>query len=160
VIAVLVTLAVAAVVGGLWRARQGRFHPRRGRTISSATQPAAPDEAVSELVDRLGIELGARATLVQFSTAFCQPCRATRRVLGRVTEAVPGVTHLEVDAEANLGAVRALGIHSTPTTLILDPSGRELRRATGTPRLEHVLAALGEAADAAGGDTRLDGSPR
>jgi thiol-disulfide isomerase/thioredoxin len=160
VIAVVVTLAVAAVVGGLWRARQGRFRSRRGGPAASAAQLPVPDDAALELVDRLGAELGTRATLVQFSTAFCQPCRATRRVLARVTEAVPGVTHVEVDAEANLNAVRALGIHSTPTTLILDSTGHEQRRATGTPRLEHVLAALGAASDAAVGPTRLDGTPR
>ncbi len=93
----------------------------------------------------LGGELGARATLVQFSSAFCAPCRATRRVLGEVAEMVPGVTHVEIDAEARLELVRALGILRTPTVLVLDAEGRVVRRAAGQPRRADVIAALGEA---------------
>ncbi len=93
----------------------------------------------------LGGELGRRATLVQFSSAFCQPCRATRRTLGEVAAMVDGVTHLEVDAEARLELVRALGIDRTPTVLVLDASGRIVRRASGQPRRADVIAALGDA---------------
>lgn len=93
----------------------------------------------------LGGELGERATLVQFSSAFCAPCRATRRVLGEVAAMVPGVTHVEIDAEARLELVRALGILRTPTVLVLDSGGRVVRRAAGQPRKADVIAALGEA---------------
>ncbi len=85
---------------------------------------------------------GERATLLQFSSAFCAPCRATRRTLADVARAVPGVTHVEIDAEEHLDLVRRLGILRTPTTLVLDGSGRELTRATGAPRAAHVLDAL------------------
>lgn len=161
-IAVVVTLAVAGLVGAVWRARQGRF--RAARRIRSAAATSAsesgPRALDRQLLDGLGVELGERATLLQFSSAFCQPCRATRRVLARVSEAVPGVAHIDVDAEANLEAVRALGISSTPTTLILDSRGREAQRATGTPRIEHVLAALGAAGSRASSATRLDEAPQ
>ncbi|MEU7373713.1 thioredoxin family protein [Streptomyces albidoflavus] len=90
----------------------------------------------------LGAELGERATLVQFSTAFCQPCRATRRVLDDVAALVPGVRHVEIDAEAHLGLVRAVGVERTPTVLILDDRGRVALRATGAPRKAEVLAGL------------------
>ncbi|KAB1145210.1 thioredoxin family protein [Streptomyces luteolifulvus] len=93
----------------------------------------------------LGGELGERATLVQFSSAFCAPCRATRRILGEVAGIVPGVTHVEIDAEDNLDLVRALGILKTPTVLVLDAAGRVVRRATGQPRKADVIAALGKA---------------
>ncbi|MEU3252620.1 thioredoxin family protein [Streptomyces sp. NPDC006997] len=93
----------------------------------------------------LGGPLGERATLVQFSTAFCAPCRATRRVLGEVAALVEGVTHVEVDAEARLDLVRALGVHKTPTVLVLDAGGRIVRRAAGQPRKADVIAALGAA---------------
>jgi thiol-disulfide isomerase/thioredoxin len=93
----------------------------------------------------LGAELGERATLVQFSSAFCAPCRATRRVLGEVAGLVPGVTHVEIDAEAHLDLVRRLDILKTPTVLVLDADGRVVRRATGQPRKADVIAALGEA---------------
>ena len=93
----------------------------------------------------LGAELGERATLVQFSTAFCQPCRATRRVLDEVSGLVPGVAHVEVDAESNLELVRRLDVRRTPTVLVLDAHGAVVRRASGQPRKADVLAALGEA---------------
>lgn len=93
----------------------------------------------------LGEGLGERATLVQFSSAFCAPCRATRRVLGEVAGMVPGVAHVEIDAEARLDLVRALGILKTPTVLVLDAEGRVVRRAAGQPRKADIIAALGEA---------------
>ncbi len=93
----------------------------------------------------LGAELGARATLVQFSSAFCAPCRATRRVLGEVAGMIPGVAHVEIDAEGHLELVRALDVLKTPTVLVLDADGRVVRRAVGQPRTADVIAALGEA---------------
>lgn len=90
----------------------------------------------------LGVTLGERATLVQFSTAFCQPCRATRRVLAGIADSTPGVVHVDVDAESHLDAVRTLGVASTPTTLVLDAAGRERFRAAGIPRPAQVRAAL------------------
>lgn len=93
----------------------------------------------------LGAELGERATLVQFSTAFCQPCRATRRVLADVAGMVGGVAHVEIDAERELSLVRALGVTATPTVLVLDAAGRVVRRAAGQPRRADVIAALGQA---------------
>ncbi|MBB1255615.1 TlpA family protein disulfide reductase [Streptomyces alkaliterrae] len=102
--------------------------------------------------DTLGVAaLGDRVTLVQFSSAFCQPCRATRRVLADVAAMVPGVAHVELDAEDRLALVRRLGIIRTPTVLVLDASGREVRRATGQPRRADVIAALGEAVRASDG---------
>ncbi|MER5281080.1 thioredoxin family protein [Streptomyces sp. NPDC002809] len=92
---------------------------------------------------QLGVELGKRATLVQFSSAFCQPCRATRRTLTEVAGMVDGVAHVEIDAEAHLTLVRALGISRTPTVLVLDASGLVVRRAVGQPRTADVVAALG-----------------
>jgi hypothetical protein len=122
----------------------GRFRgTRRVRGAASGTTPAEP---VSTLLAAAGVTvpLGERATLLQFSSAFCAPCRATRRVLGEVTDLVPGVTHVEVDAEHHLEVVRALRVLRTPTTLILDPAGREVSRAAGLPVRDQVLAALAE----------------
>ncbi|MFG2084941.1 thioredoxin family protein [Spirillospora sp. NPDC048824] len=95
--------------------------------------------------DDLGADLGEKATLLQFSSAFCAPCRATRRVLGEVAGMVDGVAHVELDAEAHLDLVRRLNVIRTPTVLILDDAGRIVRRAAGAPRKPGVIAALGEA---------------
>ena len=91
----------------------------------------------------LGGPLGQRATLVQFSTAFCAPCRPTRQILGQVAGMVDGVTHVEVDAADRLDLVRRLRINSTPTVLVLDPAGAIVKRAAGLPRKADVIAALG-----------------
>ncbi|MFJ2350068.1 TlpA family protein disulfide reductase [Streptomyces antimycoticus] len=93
----------------------------------------------------LGADLGERATLLQFSSAFCQPCRATRRTLSEVAAMVDGVAHVEIDAESRLELVRALSIVRTPTVLVLDGAGRIVRRASGQPRRADVIAALGDA---------------
>ncbi|GAA2340634.1 thioredoxin family protein [Streptomyces kunmingensis] len=95
--------------------------------------------------EQLGHDLGKRATLVQFSSAFCAPCRATRRVLGEVAAMVPGVSHVEIDAEARLDLVRRSGVVRTPTVLVLAADGSEVRRAAGQPRKADIIAALGEA---------------
>ncbi|MEV5437540.1 thioredoxin family protein [Streptomyces sp. NPDC052682] len=129
----VLVLAAASACGVLQRRRNGRVRVR-GR--DDGKRLGAAD---------LGTDLGERATLVQFSSAFCAPCRATRRILGEVAAVVPGVTHVEIDAEAHLDLVRRLDILKTPTVLVLDADGRVVRRATGQPRKADVIAALGEA---------------
>ena len=90
----------------------------------------------------IGAALGSRATLVQFSSAFCSPCRATRALLEDVTVDMADVVHVEIDAEANLELVRTLDIRSTPTTLFLDRNGHEVGRAMGAPKRDQVLSAI------------------
>ncbi|MCW2726525.1 MAG: thiol reductase thioredoxin [Frankiales bacterium] len=129
----IAVLAVTTAVGLFWKSRQGRV-----RTV------VAEDSLLPTLAE-LGEQPGERATLLQFSSAFCAPCRATRRILTEVAEMVPGVRHVEVDAEAHLDVVRRLNILKTPTTLILDRDGRVTQRAAGPPRKADVVAALGRA---------------
>lgn len=105
---------------------------------------AQDDRAVLEAARAAG-RLGERATLLQFSSAFCQPCRAARRVLAQVADMVPGVAQLEVDAESHPALAARLGIAGTPTVFVLDSRGRTVRRAQGVPRKADVIAALGEA---------------
>jgi thiol-disulfide isomerase/thioredoxin len=133
-VAVLVAVLLGATAFGLWRLRTD------GRVTDTS---AVPGERLS--VADVGRPLGERATLLQFSSAFCAPCTATRHVLGQVADAVPGVAHVEIDAESHLDLVRRLDIRRTPTTLVLDGDGREIRRATGVPRNDEVLGVLAEA---------------
>lgn len=141
---ILVAAVGLALAAGLWRAAtDGRFrgtHRVRGAEEAEVDAPSVPPAA--GVVAELGEALGPRATLLQFSSAFCAPCRATRRVLADVAGLLDGVTHVEVDAEHHLDAVRRLGVLRTPTTLVLDAAGVEVTRAAGAPRKEQVLAAL------------------
>jgi thiol-disulfide isomerase/thioredoxin len=91
----------------------------------------------------IGAPLGERATLVQFSSAFCAPCRATRQVLADVASMVDGVRHVDIDAESRLDLVRRLDVRRTPTTFVLGPDGHVTHRASGQPRKADVIAALG-----------------
>lgn len=138
---VLIAAVVLALGFGLHRAyADGRFrgtHPVRGAGTPTPVDPV-PVLHGAEIEH----ELGDRATLLQFSSAFCAPCRATRRILSDVAETVPGVAHVEVDAEHHLELVRRLGVLRTPTTLVLDASGHEVTRAAGAPTKAQVLAAL------------------
>ncbi|GAA3712971.1 hypothetical protein GCM10022224_093130 [Nonomuraea antimicrobica] len=127
---VLATLVLGTVIGVIRLRRDGRVRDTDGDRLSEAD---------------LGQGLGERATLVQFSTAFCQPCRATRRILADVSAVVPGVRHIEIDAESRLDLVRRLDITRTPTVLVLDPAGAVVKKAAGQPRKGEVLAALAEA---------------
>ncbi|NJP67145.1 thioredoxin family protein [Streptomyces spiramenti] len=110
------------------------------------------DDAAVEWLSALPRGLGRVATLVQFSSAFCAPCRATRRVLADVASMVPGVVHVEVDADERLSLTRAAAVRATPTTVVLDRDGREVVRAAGAPRRADVIAAVGAAAGRGGVD--------
>jgi thiol-disulfide isomerase/thioredoxin len=144
---VVVAALAAALAFGTYRlVNDGRFRGTRPvKVLASADSTVRSDEspawgAVAAAVP--GATLGEKATLLQFSSAFCAPCRSTRRTLSEVAAVVPGIEHLEVDAEHHLELVRTLGILRTPTTIVLDAQGREVTRAAGAPRKEQVLGAL------------------
>lgn len=157
-IVVLLVALVAATAFGLHRRRvDGRFassvvetpghapvveeaRQRRLETSATSAPEPSPFRALSAVLP--DAELGQRATFVQFSSAFCAPCRTTRVLLADVAAREHGIVHIEVDAEEHLALVRELDIRRTPTTLILDATGAEIARAAGAPRREQVLAAL------------------
>jgi len=151
-------LLAAAGFGFGWRGRNGRVRATAPRAAVSANETQAPSIARASIdgatgqrashaaeltVGDLGAPLGSKATLVQFSSAFCAPCRATRQVLSDVATMVDGVSHVEIDAESRLDLVRRLDVRRTPTTFVLGPGGEITHRASGKPRKADVLAALG-----------------
>ena len=93
------------------------------------------------VLEGLGVHPGrADLTVVQFSTAFCGPCRATRARLRRLQVTRPGLVHVEVDAESHLDAVRELDVRRTPTLFYLDREGTLLGRSSGAPRSDELTA--------------------
>ncbi|MFG1626937.1 TlpA family protein disulfide reductase [Kribbella sp. NPDC049227] len=136
---VLVAAVAAGVLFSLAKVWwDGRFRKVVTREVDSVERVSAAE---------VGAELGERATLLQFSSAFCAPCRATRRTLAEVEGMVEGVRHVELDAESHLDLVRRLDILRTPTTLVLDRTGAVVKRASGAPRKPDVIAALATALD-------------
>lgn len=128
--AVLLGLVVVATAAGLvWRARTGRA--RRvtgGRTIAASDVGAAA--------------FGTGATLLQFSTEFCAPCRSTARVLGEIGSTTDGVAHVEIDLTDRPDLAGPFGILQTPTTFVLDAAGAVHARIGGAVRADEVRSAL------------------
>jgi thiol-disulfide isomerase/thioredoxin len=129
-IPLVIVLAIASAYG-LWYQRS------RG---AIRTVKAIPSNRLG--ADVLGEALGSRATMVQFSSAFCTPCRATHALLSQMVQSMNDVKHIHVDAESHLELVRELDIRSTPTTIFINKDGIEVGRAAGTPKREQVLDAL------------------
>ena len=129
-LALLVATLVAAVaVGLISKKRQGRFVEKKNfHPLVTAAE--------------VGQELGSVATVLQFSSAFCTPCRATRQVLENVVPSFPGMTHIEIDAESHLELVRRLHVNQTPTTIFLNSKGQEIGRAVCEPKKSQVVAVL------------------
>ena len=125
-----VVLVLASAYGFWWKRTRGAIRSNK----------AIPGHRLSAAV--LGEELGSRATMVQFSSAFCTPCRATPALLSQMVIPMEDVKHIHIDAESHLELVRTLDIRSTPTTLFINKDGIEVGRAAGTPKREQVLAAL------------------
>lgn len=127
----LVVVLVLAIAFGVWYTRsRGEF--RKKKTVNGPKLDAAV----------IGVELGARVTMVQFSSAFCSPCRATKALLEDMVKTMPDVRYAHIDAESHLELVRKIDIRSTPTTLFLNSDGIEVGRAMGTPKRSQVLAAV------------------
>jgi thiol-disulfide isomerase/thioredoxin len=135
------TGAIVCVAVLLATATCGMFWKRHNGRMKGSTSPAGDGEVLT--ASELGGPLGGRATLVQFSTAFCAPCRATRVILSDVARQIDGVAHVEIDAESHLDLVRRLDIRRTPTVLVLGPDGRIAQRGSGQPRKADVIAAIG-----------------
>jgi hypothetical protein len=132
---VLVAVLVATTVFGVLRRRaDGRLR-----------RSAGPDGPRLTAVD-LGSALGERATIVQFSTRYCQVCGPARAMLAEIAASVDGARFVEVSAEERSALVRRLNVMRTPTVLVLDRVGRIVRRGSGPPDRADVLAAVNDVA--------------
>ena len=104
----------------------------------------APAQRLTEA--ELGEPLGARATLLQFSSAFCAPCRATRQLLADVAGRSAGVAHVEIDVATRTDLPRQLDLRRTPTVFVRGPRGQIAGRASGLPRRSEIVDALAQTA--------------
>ncbi|MDJ0376671.1 thioredoxin family protein [Cryobacterium sp. PH31-L1] len=125
----LALLAATTGLGLVWRARQGRVARVAGDVITPA------DVAASA-------QFGPAATLLQFSTEMCSRCPGTRRLLGAVAAERPGVVHVDVDLTHRADLANRFSILQTPTTLILDATGRVRARVGGAPNRAAIAATL------------------
>jgi thiol-disulfide isomerase/thioredoxin len=127
---VFAALAVTAGVAWWLRTRDGAV-----RASAAGASPSNP------AFERLGVDpAGAELTVVQFSTAFCGPCRATKARLQQMQATRPGLAVVHVDAESHLDEVRELDVRRTPTLFYLGRDGRLIGRSSGAPRPDELIA--------------------
>lgn len=124
---VLTGLVLAAtLLGLLHRRNQGRVRVVAGTRVVSIA----------------GVELGDRATLLQFSSELCAPCTATARVLDDLAARTPHVAHVDLDVTRRPELAAEYRVLQTPTTLILDRDGAVRARIGGAVRRDLVVAEL------------------
>jgi thioredoxin-like negative regulator of GroEL len=130
-IVVVAALAVTAVAAWWLRTRNG--------AVGSVDDER--EGTAQAVLRRLGVQPGAAdLTVVQFSTAFCAPCRATKARLEQLRTTRPGLAVVQVDAESHLEAVRELDVRRTPTLFYLDRDGALIGRSSGAPRPQELTA--------------------
>jgi thiol-disulfide isomerase/thioredoxin len=123
-------VGVATLLGVLWRRQQGRVSHPSGHTVIRVS-------------DLPGVRRFARgATLLQFSTEVCAPCKTTQTLLSEVASEHSDVTHIDVDVTHQPDLATQFRIMQTPTTLILDSRGVVRARIGGAPRRETVREEL------------------
>ena len=110
-----------------------RFGANQALTAVDLTVPAG------EVVGLIGPNGAGKTTLFNVVTGLQRPTR------GRILFEGRDISRLDTHHRARLDLVRRLDILRTPTVLVLDATGRVIRRASGQPRRADVIAALGEA---------------
>lgn len=136
---VLALLAAATMLGLAWRARTGRVHEASvtpGRLVTIRPADVAATDGGQPPV------FGSGATLLQFSTEFCAPCRATHTLLAGIVDGHDDVVHLDIDLTNRPELARRYSVLQTPTTLLLDAGGTVRARIGGAPRGAELRAAL------------------
>lgn len=89
--------------------------------------------------------VGSDVRLDFYSSAFCDPCRATRAVVDEVRRLVPTAVVEEHEITRDLDRAERVGIRSTPTIVIYGEGDTEVFRAEGVPTVNQVLTALAHA---------------
>jgi thiol-disulfide isomerase/thioredoxin len=129
-LAVIGLVVVATAIGLILRAQNGRVRQlAHGRVISTRELPKFT-------------RLGSQATLLQFSTDVCAPCRTTHSVLQRVANDTPNVLHVDLNLTHRPDLANHFKIMQTPTTFILDGRGVVRARIGGAAKRETVEAEL------------------
>lgn len=124
-------VALATALGVLWRSHAGRV-----RRVPNGVTVIEVSELVPDAVAGFG------ATLLQFSTEVCAPCRATHTLLDSLASQGSGVSHVDVDVTRRADLASRFNLLQSPTTFILDGDGVVRARIGGAPRRAELAAEL------------------
>jgi protein-disulfide isomerase len=80
-----------------------------------------------------------------WTSAFCAPCAAARRVTAEASALVPGLRLTERDVANHPDQAEDLGIRSTPTIIVRRDDGAEVFRSPGVPTRDQLLLAIAKA---------------
>jgi len=134
-LALTVLGALVLLAGGL-----GVFLKRNAERARTVSGEARVDVA------SLGLDrLGARATIVQFSTDMCSRCPGVQRTISGLVEEQPGVAFVHVDVTHRPELASEFKLLQTPTVLVLDEAGRPRTRLSGAisrQSLSHELDSI------------------
>ncbi|MEE3752522.1 thioredoxin family protein [Mycobacterium intracellulare] len=131
IVVTVAALAAATLVGWLLTRRSGGI-----REIDPG-----PDHDTSGDIAALGLSRSG-PTVVHFSAPWCGPCDRVRRVVVEVCDDLGGVSHVEVDLDANPETARRYSVLSLPTTLIFDVDGQQRYRTSGVPSAADLRSVL------------------
>ena len=125
-IAALVLIALAA--GAIWKVRTGRAKlVRSGELVDLGKLKAKKN-------GKAVVAFGKKATLLQFSTEVCSVCKQTAKIFSELEGKHEDLLHIEVDVTNRLDLAAHFSVMQTPTTLVLDKSGKVVSRIGGGPR--------------------------
>ncbi|WP_417508482.1 TlpA family protein disulfide reductase [Microbacterium sp.] len=119
-------MAVALAVGLIARAQDGRRRSGGAVRVSDEDLPNGR---------RTGI------TLVQFSTELCARCPQVRRLLGEIASA-NGIARAEIDLTRSSDLAAKYHVLQTPTTFLIDASGKVAARWGGVPDHGSITEAI------------------
>ena len=133
-------VALATVLGLVWRARTGRIKHTRTDVSTAASEE-----------NRISIPgaapFGSRVTLLQFSTEACAICPTVRTQLSTLADefddGTGSVVHVDVDVTSRPEIANHFNLLQSPTTFILDGNGVLQARIGGAPKINDLRAELG-----------------
>jgi thioredoxin 1 len=97
---------------------------------------------VNELNFETMVEKAAGISLVDFTAAWCSPCRALSPIVARIADETVGrVTVATIDADENPGLAARFRIRGLPT-LVVFRGGQEVARRTGLTTDDGIRALL------------------
>ena len=135
IVAAVVLLVVGA--GFYWRLSTGRAKRiNAGEQIDLGLLAAVKDgQPVTKF--------GKRVTFLQFSSEVCSQCVQTARVFRDLEANSDDILHIEVDITNRLDLARKFHILQTPTTLVLDHTGRVTSRIGGAAKAQTIKDEIG-----------------